>query len=650
MRSHVTAFALLGGVVASQADIADYEPVALGPATYCITYESTYLAPISIGANSSEVESSATDEPGFLPSDSSSLPLFESTQEALTTTAIVNTEDPAVNTDESTAVTETFPLDTDQPTFTTLAPEDTEEPSIPTESTATQPVFEPTGQRVIFLVTPAGELTKRDVGGFVGNGNPDVCTFASIYTLGQGQLFVGNVPVSYSGEEFQPLDSVSAPLDGAITTTFSSDGGVLSFANRGLPGGRASFCQTPLDGQVYITYRSRPPGCVFITLTVYGAERCINGKIDGLDDNTTTGLTQTEGAQTEGAQTTDSPVTATDPLESTGINVPEESETNIAQTTNINIPEETETDSAQTTEDNVPEQTETDTPPNPQTTNGGIDLPTMPTIRTSWTWANTSFTAPSIAETTRIATTVDVLSSTDAIEESTTAEEDLDTSTSLEPTTTTTTAETTTTQGAVITVFNVARNGRFAGGSSGDQDIQGFVREGDVERTEGVCFKDDGSPDDSCVLFGLSGSSRKRDSLNNSGRITQRLTNLNRSATYTVQFYYYIQVLGGSGASCMLGADAGIFDIFEIDLLERPLEVWQKAIASIEGDATQADLSIYINCPSTRFLTVFVDSLFVTDEATEDNIDEFELDYGEPGNGGGNGNGNGNGNGSGQNK
>ena len=287
MRSHVAAFALLGSVVASPADVSDYKAV-LGPATYCITYESTYLAPISIGANSSDADASATDEPGFLPSGSASLPLFEPTQEALTTGATVNTEDsavntedpaintedPAINTEESTGITATLPVDTDQPTVTTIGPEDTEEPSPPTESAATQPAFEPTGQRVILLVQPAGELTKRDVGGFVGNGNPDVCTFASTYTLGKDQLFVGSFPISYSGEEFQSLDSVSAPPEGAITRTFSSEGGILSFANRGLPGGRASFCQDPLDGQVYITYRSKPPGCVFITLSVYGGEYC----------------------------------------------------------------------------------------------------------------------------------------------------------------------------------------------------------------------------------------------------------------------------------------------------------------------------------------------------------------------------------------
>jgi hypothetical protein len=361
-------------------------------------------------------------------------------------------------------------------------------------------------------------------------------------------------------------------------------------------------------------------------------ERCINGRIDGLDDIATTGLTQTEDVQTT---------------------VPEESKTNVAETTEINIPGETETDSPQTTAVDVPEETETDlpdntdTPPDVKTTNGGIELPTLSTIRT-WTWANTSFTAPPNAETTRINTSADVISSTDVEEESTTAAEDLDTSTSLEPTTTTTTAETTTTTEAIITITNVARNGRFAEGSAGNGDIPGFDHEGGVERTEGTCYQDDGSPDNACVVFATSGAARKREPLPNSGKITQQLTGLVSGDTYTVQFYYYIADLGGDGSSCELRVDAGIFGVDRIDLLSET-RVWRKAVASVESDFTEASLSIYIDCSNDIFIRVFVDSLFVTNKATEDNINEFELDYREsepePGNGGGNGNGNGNGQG-----
>ncbi|RBR21861.1 uncharacterized protein FIESC28_04704 [Fusarium coffeatum] len=640
MRSHVAAFALLGSVSASPADVSDYK-AALGTATYCITYESTYLAPISIGANSSEADVSATEEPGFPPSDSASLPLFESTQEALTTGETVNTEDPAVNTEEPTAVTDTPPVDTDQPTLTTVSPEDTEEPSLPTASTATQPVFEPTGQRVIFQVTPAGELTKRDIGGFVGDGNPDVCTFASVYTLGQGQLFVGDVPFSYSGEEFQSLDSASTPGEGAISRTFSNDGGILSFANRGLPGGRASFCQDPLDGQVYITYRSRPSGCVFVTLSVYGVERCINGKIDGLDDPTTTGLTQSQDAQTTG-----SPVTAIDPGQSTDIDVPEESETNLTATTEIdvpgetgteslqttqdNVPEQSETDSPQTTKDDVPEQTETDlpentdTPPDVKTTTGGIVLPTWSTFRT-WNWANTSFTAPPNAETTRLAASADVLSSTDIEDEDTTTVEDLDTSTTLEPTTgdpTSTTGETTTTMEAAIeTFFSLTQNGDFRNGLDmwAPQGITSELNEG--------CYKADGSLDDSCATLGSAdGGARIKRGADSFSEIAQLITGLEfELSTYVLQFYYYVQTVSGSG--CTLQGKGGEQDFATKPLVSSDVGSWKLARGSVIADVERASVKISLTCTSGSQANVKVDSVFVSNEVTEDNIDEYKLSF-----------------------
>lgn len=360
-------------------------------------------------------------------------------------------------------------------------------------------------------------------------------------------------------------------------------------------------------------------------------ERCINGKIDGLDDTTTTGSTQSQDVQT-----THSPVTAIDPAQSTDIDVPEESETDFTATTEIDIPGETGTDSAQTTEADVPEQTETDlpdntdTPPDVKTTTGGIVLPTWSTFRT-WTWANTSFTAPPNAETTRIATSVDVLSSTDIDEESTTAAADQDTST-VEPTTTTAAETTTTTEAAVIT--NAVRNGRFAEGSSADIfDIPGFTNDDYVQRVEGSCYQDDGSPDNACVSFSLSepGAPRKRAAPSSRSRtITQQLTGLTPLDTYTVQFYYFIESLDeGSGASCTITSKAGMFDVYGEDLLESNAGVWQRAIGTVTGDNDEAPLSITIECPTDASIVVLVDSLFITNEATEDSINQFELDYGQ---------------------
>jgi hypothetical protein len=75
--------------------------------------------------------------------------------------------------------------------------------------------------------------------------------------------------VSYLGDGYQKLQASSSTSDSAISTTFSSEGGVLRFQNPSLPNRGASFCQTPSDGQVYMTFGSEPSGCVPVSLNVY---------------------------------------------------------------------------------------------------------------------------------------------------------------------------------------------------------------------------------------------------------------------------------------------------------------------------------------------------------------------------------------------
>ncbi|KAL7759045.1 hypothetical protein ACKLNR_011472 [Fusarium oxysporum f. sp. zingiberi] len=130
-------------------------------------------------------------------------------------------------------------------------------------------------------------INKREVGGFVGDGSPDTCTFASSFNLAEGQLFKSGNPIYYSGEAYKELESQGRPPSGAITKGFASTGTSLSFQNNELPNGEAGLCQTS-DGQVYITFTSAPPGCTPVTLGVYDVSRCQNGKLVGVDDLSST--------------------------------------------------------------------------------------------------------------------------------------------------------------------------------------------------------------------------------------------------------------------------------------------------------------------------------------------------------------------------
>lgn len=134
-------------------------------------------------------------------------------------------------------------------------------------------IVEPQDQTVIFFIQNLDDdrkrnMHKRVVGGFVGDGGLDTCTFASTFNLAQGQLFKNGNLIFYSGEDFKQLEGQGAPPAEAVTKGFTSTGIFLKFQNDELPNGEVGFCHTS-NGQVYTTFTSAPPGCTPVALGVY---------------------------------------------------------------------------------------------------------------------------------------------------------------------------------------------------------------------------------------------------------------------------------------------------------------------------------------------------------------------------------------------
>ncbi|KAL4725823.1 hypothetical protein ACLX1H_006497 [Fusarium chlamydosporum] len=204
--------------------------------------------------------------------------------------------------------------------------ESTDTPSVPATditssalATSTR-IVEPAGRSVIFLVQASSnqkrDIKRREIGGFVGGANPDVCTFALPFTLGEGQLFVNGLPTFYAGEDYKALgiQDESSFVQGAITKGFGTSDRTLVFKNSGLPNGDAGFCQDS-SGQVYITFTASPPGCVPVTLDVYQGEnahtftilkanlnavtQCQNGRLMGFETSTSALTITTEASTAE---------------------------------------------------------------------------------------------------------------------------------------------------------------------------------------------------------------------------------------------------------------------------------------------------------------------------------------------------------------
>ncbi|CAG1976904.1 unnamed protein product [Fusarium graminearum] len=93
------------------------------------------------------------------------------------------------------------------------------------------------------------------------------------------RIVPGNAPIYFNGEDYKVFGAANGEVpSGAITRTFFRDGGILRFQNsRIVPNGEAGFCQTPSDGQVYITFSSQPAGCIPINPVVIGVQDCQDG-------------------------------------------------------------------------------------------------------------------------------------------------------------------------------------------------------------------------------------------------------------------------------------------------------------------------------------------------------------------------------------
>ncbi|KAM5521128.1 hypothetical protein FOXYSP1_15018 [Fusarium oxysporum f. sp. phaseoli] len=243
--------------------------------TWCITYVSTCLVPMQASSNLTEI-GEATKYSSLAPT----LDVTAADNASSVTTQIKDTSSSAFETQ----------LVNDQPTEPQSGTESTDGTTIvPTSSvkaeltsssntaSASSIVTEPAGQSIIFLISlpenDKRDLSRRATSGFVGNGNPGVCTFAAVFTLSDDQL----------------LEDGQAPSD-AVTKTFLSSGGGLQFTNAKLPGGQAGFCQDS-SGKVYITFSSGPPGCVPVDLS------CQNGRLLGLDTSRTSSSDLTEPTQ-----------------------------------------------------------------------------------------------------------------------------------------------------------------------------------------------------------------------------------------------------------------------------------------------------------------------------------------------------------------
>ncbi|KAL4731427.1 hypothetical protein ACLX1H_000393 [Fusarium chlamydosporum] len=282
--------AFLTALIASKGLALSRDLAAVEADTWCVTYLSTYLA--EVNAPGAEKTDTGRD-----PIPPSVRPTFGGNTSIATTSTFSGTssdqETSLLPQSFSTSIALDVSSSTNEPANTASDFVASSSDQTTEAASATTSITEPAGRSVIFLVLLAGneersnKVNKRATGGFVGNENPDICSFASIFNLADGQLFQGGLSIYYSGEDYKELIGEDSPPPDAITKTFTSQGQRLAFVNENLPNGRAGFCQDS-NGLVYITFTTGPSDCEPIELAAYAASQCQDGQLIGGPESLTT--------------------------------------------------------------------------------------------------------------------------------------------------------------------------------------------------------------------------------------------------------------------------------------------------------------------------------------------------------------------------
>lgn len=178
-------------------------------------------------------------------------------------------------------------------------------------------------------------------------------------------------------------------------------------------------------------------------------------------------------------------------------------------------------------------------------------------------------------------------------------------------------------------ITNAVANGRFAKG------LNSWSVEGSAKQQSSDCYKADGSTDNGCAALGSSAipADAQKRALGGLGSISQTLGNLvpSKTTSYTVQLYYVVITVGRQ--SCSINAYLGNRQFYTMGLFSGGgvTGSWNRVLTTVMADSRSANFGISMSCSGNGFALLYVDSVFVSNQVTPDNIDQFDLDFGDGG-------------------
>ncbi|KAF5012842.1 hypothetical protein FDECE_1131 [Fusarium decemcellulare] len=222
----------------------------------------------------------------------------------------------------------------------------------------------------------------------------------------------------------------------------------------------------------------------------------------------------------------------------------------------------------------------------------------------------------------------------------TTTASSLDTSmTSLDTTATETSTgtagESTETAAPGSVIKNIVTNGGFSKKDPGGDPskIPGFTVTGDGTLVTGGGYTGDGSSDKNAVQLSVSstppGKRKRQTARGETAGFGQFLDNLDTRTQYTVQFFYYIVTAPAQRTMCVLQAGLGNGIFFNTFIYSTgQATFYERIVVQTSAPSVGADIFIHSSCQDGGLSTIFVDSLFMSNQVTPGTIDNYSLDFG----------------------
>jgi hypothetical protein len=176
-------------------------------------------------------------------------------------------------------------------------------------------------------------------------------------------------------------------------------------------------------------------------------------------------------------------------------------------------------------------------------------------------------------------------------------------------------------------VNSIIENSVTGGGMT---SLDPFALVGDVKINNKDGFRGDGSPDTSAAeLTAPTSPIRKRQNEGGVAAIKQMLTNLNVRTQYTVQFYYYLRNTPQQTTSCILEAFIGSQKFYTTGLFFNGASTsYNQVLVSTSVPVSQGFLNIQTTCASGSSAAILIDSIFISNQVSVENIRNYRLDFG----------------------